>query len=253
MSIKKYSCLALHPWNILRDMGVGGETAGGLIKEVDHIALLVIHQQSTKWAQEEPRNTIFITQKLHLRLGRASARLVIKANLAPLILSIQDSTHILEIGRGFLIPGKWVRYEDQTILGKCFSGRECTLFSYFLLPDWYTSPMFPVTHHGLSWRQSTFSGSSPASWNWPMAVFTSHRVCQGLEDWFCPIFAGEITKIPLSGSLQCKSHLWKTDNLIGVFGVRLSLSRVLASEFPFSAACGRLAPVSRSTVLGDWH
>lgn len=48
MSIKKYSCLALHPWNILRDMGVGGETAGGLIKEVDHIALLVLHQQSTK-------------------------------------------------------------------------------------------------------------------------------------------------------------------------------------------------------------
>lgn len=50
-------------------MGVGGETAGGLIKEVDHIALLVIHQQSTKWAQEEPRNTIFYHSKIAPKTG----------------------------------------------------------------------------------------------------------------------------------------------------------------------------------------
>lgn len=127
----------------------------------------------------------------------------------------------------------------------------CSLTFYCLTDTHHLCSLWHTTASLEDNQRSVAAALCPETGQWLPSLLTW---CA--RDWktdFAPYLQGAVTKIPLSGSLQCKTHLWKTDNLIGVFGVRLSLSRVLASEFPFSAACGRLGPVSRSTVLGDWH
>lgn len=121
----------------------------------------------------------------------------------------------------------------------------CLTDTHHLCSLWHTMASLEDNQHSVA------AALCPETIQWLSSLLTW---CA--RDWktdFTPYLQGSVAKIPLSGSLQCKSHLWKADNLIGVFGARLSLSRVLASEFPFSAACGRLAPVSGSTVLGDWR
>ena len=158
---------------------------------------------------------------------------VIKEKLALIFLSSQDSILTLERGRELSPPGKWFQYQDQTILWKCLSGRESILFSWtFLLPGWCISAVLPVTCHGLSWWQSSVAAALfPESNQWLISLLTWFS-----RDWktdFTPWFQWAVAKAPLSGSLAYKSHSWETDNLIGVFGVKVITQQRLGVWFPF--------------------
>lgn len=110
--------------------------------------------------------------------------------------------------------------------------KEYTVLLDFSVAWWCISAVFPVTCHGVSWWQSSVAAALfTESSQWLVSLLTWFA-----RDWktvFIPWFQWAVAKAPLSGSLAYKSHSWETDNLIGVFGVKVISQQSLGVWFPF--------------------